>query len=131
MELDLAADITAPFALETSQADRIKLRDLLLPGSSTNPGELYFVEPYRPGKIPVVFIHGLLSEPSTWADPVNDLRAVPQVTERFQFWGFRYPTATSLLDSAAVLREQLLAGGRHGRPLGNRSGVTADGIGRP
>ena len=107
MQLDLAADISAPFALATSQADQIKLRDLLLPGSSTNPAQLLFVEPYRPGKIPVVFIHGLLSEPSTWADPVNDLRAVPQVTERFQFWDFRYPTATSFLDSAAALREQL------------------------
>jgi pimeloyl-ACP methyl ester carboxylesterase len=106
-QLDLAADISAPFALATSQADQIKLRDLLLPGSSTNPAQLLFVEPYRPGKIPVVFIHGLLSEPSTWADPVNDLRAVPQVTERFQFWDFRYPTATSFLDSAAALREQL------------------------
>ncbi len=107
MQLDLAADISAPIAVATSQADQIKLRDLLLPGSSTNPAQLLFVEPYRPGKIPVVFIHGLLSEPSTWADPVNDLRAVPQVTERFQFWDFRYPTATSFLDSAAALREQL------------------------
>ncbi len=106
-QLELAADITAPIALVASQADQIKFRDLLLPGSSTNPAQLYFVEPYRPGKIPVVFVHGLLSEPSTWLDPVNDLRAVPQVMERFQFWGFRYPTATSLLDSAAVLREQL------------------------
>jgi pimeloyl-ACP methyl ester carboxylesterase len=93
--------------LAASQADQIKLRDLLLPGSSTNPTQLLFVEPYRPGKIPVVFIHGLLSEPSTWADPVNDLRAIPQVTERFQFWDFRYPTATSFLDSAAALRDQL------------------------
>ncbi len=32
---------------------------------------------------------------------------MPQVTERFQFWDFRYPTATSFLDSAAALREQL------------------------
>ena len=131
MQLDLAADISAPFALATSQADQIKLRDLLLPGSSTNPAQLLFVEPYRPGKIPVVFIHGLLSEPSTWADPVNDLRAVPQVTERFQFWDFRYPTATSFLDSAAALREQLQQAVATRRPSGNRSGVTADGVGRP
>lgn len=106
-QIELAADITAPFAVVASQADQLKFRDLLLPGSSTNPAQLFFVEPYRPGKIPVVFVHGLLSEPSTWADPANDLRAVPQVYERFQFWGFRYPTSTSLLDSATVLREQL------------------------
>jgi pimeloyl-ACP methyl ester carboxylesterase len=107
LQIDLAADITAPFAMITSQTDRLRIGDLLLPGSSSTPPQLFFVEPYRPGKIPVVFVHGLLSEPSTWADPVNDLRAVPEVTERFQFWGFRYPTADSLLGSAAALREQL------------------------
>jgi pimeloyl-ACP methyl ester carboxylesterase len=107
MQIDLAADITAPFAMITSQTDQLRFSDLLLPGSSSTPAQLFFVEPYRPGKIPVIFVHGLLSEPSTWADPVNDLRAVPQVTERFQFWGFRYPTADSLLVSAAALREQL------------------------
>jgi len=119
MQLDLAADTTAPFAVVANQAEQIKFRDLLLPGSSTNPAQLFFVEPYRPGRIPVVFIHGLLSEPSTWLDPVNDLRAVPQVAERFQFWGFRYPTATSLLDSAAVLREQLQLAVATVAPLGN------------
>ena len=106
-ELDLAGDLTAPFALNTSRTDQLRIRDLLLPGSSTNTPELFFLEPYRRGKIPVVFVHGLLSEPSTWADPANDLRAVPQVVERFQIWGFRYPTVDPFLDSAAALREQL------------------------
>lgn len=106
-EFDLAGDLTAPFAVATSRTDQLRFRDLLLPGSSTNPPELFFLEPYRPGKLPVVFVHGLLSEPSTWVDSANDLRAVPQVTERFQLWGFRYPTVDPFLDSAAALREQL------------------------
>jgi len=106
-ELDLAGDITAPLAVGTSRTEQLPFRDLLLPGSSTNPAQLFFLEPYRPGKIPVVFVHGLLSEPSTWADPANDLRAVPQVAERFQIWGFRYPTVDPFLESATALREQL------------------------
>lgn len=106
-EIDLAGDISIPFAVAENRTDQIRLRDLLLPGSSTNPPELFFLEPYRPGKIPVVFVHGLLSEPSTWSDPANDLRAVPQVTEHFQLWGFRYPTVDPFLQSAAALREQL------------------------
>jgi len=37
------------------------------------------IEPYQRGKIPVVFIHGLLSDPITWLDAVNDLRAGPDI----------------------------------------------------
>lgn len=76
-------------------------------GSSTNRPELFFLEPHRPGRIPLVFIHGLLSDPSTWVDQANDLRAIPQVSERYQIWGFRYPTVDPFLQPAAALREQL------------------------
>ena len=106
-EVDLASDITAPLVVGIDQNDRPSLGDLFLPGSSTNRPELVFLEPYRPGKIPVVFIHGLLSEPATWIDLANDLRAVPQLTDRYQIWAFRYPTVDPFLEPAAALREQL------------------------
>jgi pimeloyl-ACP methyl ester carboxylesterase len=89
------------------QNERPSLGDLFLPGSSTNRPELVFFEPYRTGKIPVVFIHGLLSEPATWVDVANDLRASPQVTDRYQIWVFSYPTVDPFLEPAAALREQL------------------------
>ncbi len=61
----------------------------------------------RRGKIPVVFIHGLYSDPITWVDVFNDLRVQPDLYERFQFWAFRYPTGGVVLESAAQLRAQL------------------------
>jgi hypothetical protein len=42
-------------------------------------------------------------------DLVNDLRARPEIADRYQFWGFRYPTGNSFLRSAADLRARLSA----------------------
>lgn len=104
----LASDISAPSAL----------REILNPQlaswwtpfvSSTrikNPG-LFMVEPYQPGKIPVVMVHGLASNPLSWLDLANDLRAIPGFSDRFQVWGFRYSTGRPFLESATRLRQDL------------------------
>ena len=46
------------------------------------------IEPYQPGKIPVIFIHGLASSPLAWLDAANELEAQPDLYRRFQFWAF-------------------------------------------
>ena len=58
---------------------------------------------------PVVLIHGLYSDPQSWADMINDLRASSQFSQRFQVWTFRYPTGQGFLQSAAKLRAELQA----------------------
>jgi hypothetical protein len=68
---------------------------------------IYLMEPYQPGKIPVLLVHGLLSSPVTWMPMYNDLRADPAIRSRFQFWFFLYTTGTPYLQSAADLREAL------------------------
>ena len=73
------------------------------------PDGLHMREPFQPGKIPVVFIHGLASDPLTWAQLENDLRAQPALFNRYQFWFFRYDTGNPFLGSAARLRHQLAA----------------------
>jgi pimeloyl-ACP methyl ester carboxylesterase len=67
------------------------------------------LEPYQPGKVPLVLIHGLFSDPHSWADMTNDLRATPGFCQRFQIWMFRYPTGQGFLRSAATLRAELAA----------------------
>ena len=61
----------------------------------------------RQERAPIIFIHGLLSDPLTWADLANDLWAHPEITHRYQFWVFQYPTGKPFLESAADLRSQL------------------------
>jgi hypothetical protein len=99
--------LTAPIAYLLSHADRDFLANFLQPGSTTEDTGLFMIEPYQPGKIPVIIVHGLLSEPFTWADLANEIRARPDLVARYQFWGFEYATGEPFLKSAATLRRQL------------------------
>ena len=53
---------------------------------------LYFLQPYDPDRIPVVFVHGLISTPFDWVQTINGLQADPEICKRYQFWVFAYPT---------------------------------------
>ena len=105
----LAADLTAPLLDMLESLPRTSaVEGFLQPfgGSETQP-RLEFLQPHEAGKIPVVFIHGLASDEGTWFDLINELRAWPTFHRRFEPWVFNYPTGTSFLQTAAVLRRQL------------------------
>ena len=68
---------------------------------------LYFLQPYDPDRIPVVFVHGLFSTPFTWVQTINGLQADPEIRKHYQFWVFAYPTGNPILYSALRLREEL------------------------
>jgi pimeloyl-ACP methyl ester carboxylesterase len=107
--LPLARDLTAPIAYAASQETDGWLDDFLHPNRDDRLDGLHMREPFQPGKIPVVFVHGLASDPLTWAQLENDLRAQPALFNRYQFWFFRYDTGNPFLASAARLRHQLAA----------------------
>jgi triacylglycerol esterase/lipase EstA (alpha/beta hydrolase family) len=69
---------------------------------------LYMFRPYEPGKIPVVFVHGLFSSPRAWVQTINELRDSPLISSRYQFWVFLYPTGMPIPASARQLRDSLL-----------------------
>ena len=104
----LDRDLTASLVYLKEAAPRKYLQGFLDPGETDVKPKLIMMEPYQPGKIPVVFIHGLGSDPLTWADATNCLRAQGDIYSRYQFWYFRYPTGGDLLESAAALRDKLL-----------------------
>jgi pimeloyl-ACP methyl ester carboxylesterase len=68
---------------------------------------LIAIEPYRPGLVPVVLVHGTASSPGRWAEMVNDLWNDPRIRERFQFWAFIYDTGNPIAYSAMLLRRAL------------------------
>ena len=105
--LPLARDLSAPIAYAASKETDAWLEGFLRPESDQSLDGLHMREPFQPGKIPVVFVHGLASDPLTWAQLENDLRAQPAIFSRFQFWYFRYDTGDPFLGSAARLRRQL------------------------
>jgi pimeloyl-ACP methyl ester carboxylesterase len=117
--LPLARDLSAALAQTLEVAPRSYFAGFIEPGRATTASRLNFVAPYQPGKVPVVLIHGLFSDPLSWADLVNDLGAVPGFAERFQVWTFRYPTGQGFLQSAAALRRELRAAVELLDPAGN------------
>jgi hypothetical protein len=104
----LAADFTAPIAAYS------RVNELWLGFVNMVRGEkaqaksgLYLLEPYDPNRIPVVFVHGLLSSGYTWLNVSNAVRADPEIRKHYQFWIFFYPTGNPILYSALRLREDL------------------------
>ncbi len=115
LHVPLESDITTPLAyfLSNPAMDRLATDGLLHPdrllvgsGQGTLTG-LYMIQPYEPGKIPVLLVHGLWSSPMTWMQMFNDLRSCPEIRDHYQFWFYLYPTAQPFWISAAWLRRDL------------------------
>jgi pimeloyl-ACP methyl ester carboxylesterase len=68
---------------------------------------LFMIRPYRPGRIPVVFVHGTASSPARWAEMTNELMNDPVLGQRYQFWFYLYNTGNPVAYSAMGLREAL------------------------
>ena len=64
-------------------------------------------EPYRPGKIPVVLVHGTASSVGRWAAMLNRLINDPRIARHYQFWFFTYETGNPIGYSAMLLRDAL------------------------
>src|SRR5262249_17298493 len=71
------------------------------------PTGLYFLQPYDPDRIPLVFVHGLFSTPWDWVKTINGLQADPEIRKHYQFWVFAYPTGNPILYSALRFRQEL------------------------
>ncbi|MFO1024159.1 MAG: alpha/beta hydrolase [Acetobacteraceae bacterium] len=68
---------------------------------------LFALEPHRPGRIPVVLVHGTASSPFRWADMVNDLLEDAEIRRNYEFWFFTYNTGNPIPISANILRHSL------------------------
>jgi pimeloyl-ACP methyl ester carboxylesterase len=66
------------------------------------------MQPYIPGRIPVVFVHGTASSPVWWAEMANTLRADRVLRNRYQFWMFNYASGKPITFSAGILRQELM-----------------------
>jgi pimeloyl-ACP methyl ester carboxylesterase len=107
-ELRIAKDKTAPIANVLNTTHRHRVRAFFQPGLVKPEKEgLFLLEPYQPGKIPLVLVHGLMGDTLSWSNMVNELHARPEFVDRYQLWTFEYPTAEPFLLSAAILRRHL------------------------
>ena len=68
---------------------------------------LLLMEPYRPGRIPIVLVHGTASSPARWADLINELQIDDRILSRYQIWLYMYNTGNPIGYSAGVMRKSL------------------------
>ena len=107
----MESDLSTPLAyfLNAPELDDYKLstENLLNPITREGLDGLFMLEPYRPGKIPVLMVHGFWATPVSWMEMFNDLRGSPEIRDNFQFWFYMYPTGQPFWHSAAKLRHDL------------------------
>ncbi len=105
--LPLAYDMTVPLARQFHVANLNLLGALgvLFPSEYNGRTGIFLLDPYEPGKIPVVFVHGLMSSPEAWDNAMNDLRGDPELRKRYQFWMFFYSTGNPILASGGAVSE--------------------------
>ena len=127
ISVPLESDLTTPMAYMLEGSELFDLGLMAFLGREPNkiPDGLYMTEPYRPGKIPVVFVHGTASNPVWWAEMFNTLRFDPQIREKYQFWYFVYTSNKPVTSSAGELRDKLTTLDPHGKEPALRQMVVA------
>jgi pimeloyl-ACP methyl ester carboxylesterase len=106
--LETDTTISMAYALNQSFVWRLGMMQFL---SSVEriPTDVYVTQPYRAGRVPVVFVHGTFSSPVWWAEMANALAADPVLRHRYQFWYFIYNSGNPTVYSASRFRESLQA----------------------
>ena len=99
LSAQLAFSLNQPFIWDVGALQFLK-------GSVVKNG-VYPVQPYSPGRIPVVLVHGTFSSPVWWAEMFNTLRSDPVLWEKYQFWFYIYDSSKPVVLSARDLNESL------------------------
>lgn len=107
-KLPLEGDFTAPLAYFPRKREMLfGIVAMLRSDLTFKRSAIYFVEPYDPDKIPILFVHGLMSSPHAWIEFVNELNASPEFRRRYQPWVYFYPSGGPIAGNALRLREDL------------------------
>lgn len=105
----LNADFSAPLAYYPNKSETWEgLMGAIRVSKYMSTTGLYMLQPYDPDRIPLIFVHGLISTPRMWRNVINELEADPTLRGRYQCWVFGYPTGNPPAYSALRFREELV-----------------------
>lgn len=108
-KLPLEQDLTTPLAYMVKDPPLLNFIDYTrLPGASQGMQGLYCFGPPDDDRIPVILVHGLLSDTRTWLQMINTLQSDEDIGRNYQFWGFSYSSGNPIFYSAWMLRDALL-----------------------
>ncbi|MHC4954829.1 MAG: esterase/lipase family protein [Planctomycetota bacterium] len=105
----LEVDYTTPvvYSLSQREVQSPGIKALFRSDEWSKVGGLYSLQPLRPGRIPIVLVHGVASDPLTWMPLYNELMANETIRTRYQFLLWFYPTGQPASYSAYQLRQAL------------------------
>jgi hypothetical protein len=117
----LAADWSAPnaFFWHMCDLDDLKIQNVIVPERYMEETGVYFVGPYDPEKIPLVFVHGLVSSPDAFKNMINELAPEPWFRAHYQIWLYNYPTGNPWLLSSMKFREVMRGACAYARTRGH------------
>ena len=106
--LPLAADFSTPLAKAAGAPQKKNfLRRTFKVKEAKEFTGLYHLEPFDDKRIPIVFVHGLMSDIRTWGQMLNTLLHDKTIREKYQFLGFAYSSGNPIFVSGAILRKEL------------------------
>lgn len=109
--MPLAADFSAPLAVVLRGGNEVVsgIHGFFKADERLAHSGFLLLEPYDPNRIPVILIHGLFSVPMIWRDIIPGMTCDPEISRRFQFILFTYPSSFPVMESSELLRDQLAA----------------------
>ena len=106
--IPLEQDLSTPLAYMAKDPPPFNfLFYMIRPDETRQMQGLYRFESFDPGRIPIVLVHGLMSDTRTWLQMVNTLRSDPVILKKYQIYGFSYSSGNPVLHSARFLRSAL------------------------
>lgn len=108
-EIPLSKDYSLALAESTDSYESISgIKYMFNPAAMGDLQGLYFIAPYNPHKIPVLLVHGLMSNPGTWMEMLNTLLSDETIRENYQFWAYTYPTGQPIYFSEYQFRNSIM-----------------------
>jgi pimeloyl-ACP methyl ester carboxylesterase len=101
------------YTLEGSQVYELELKGLLsgdlalFKQTARFKDNVFLMAPYRPGRIPLVLVHGTASSPARWAQMLNEIINDRELYQHYQVWLFTYNTGNPILYSGGILAQGL------------------------
>ena len=111
--LDFRPTTALASTLEGSQVYDLELKGLLsgdlqlFKQSARFKDNVFLMAPFRPGRIPLVLVHGTASSPARWAEVLNEILNDPVLRQRYQVWLFTYNTGNPVFYSGGLLAQGL------------------------
>jgi pimeloyl-ACP methyl ester carboxylesterase len=106
--IPLEQDITTPIAYTLSNPLYWQIEKALFRfGKSAFEPGIYQPQPSKPGKIPILWVHGTMSSPVWWAEMWNTLMGDPVLRDNYQHWFYLYDSGKPIILSFAHLRKSI------------------------